>query len=146
MLVPHFNRETATAVVKVLLGTAGQDDDGAGDTGGGEGRRVLFSPKDMLPNPAIPEYVWDAFDRLPSQTFPRKAARPVRRLTALVQALSRYGLRERALHDSYQRLFARLDGLVAEYAELVEENSDDGFIEIADDRAYKQNSAMPGAS
>ncbi len=158
-LLPHFNRETATAVGKVLLGTAGQGEDGAGDTGGGEGRRVLFSPKDMLPNPAIRESVWEAFDRLPSQTLPRKAARPVRRLTALAQALSLDGLRERALHEAYQRVFARLDGLVAEYADLVEQNSDailtvqgeviragvgedkltvdGGFIEVADDRAIQ---------
>jgi hypothetical protein len=74
--------------------------------------RVLFSPKDVLPNPSILEYVSEAFDRLPSQTLPRKAERPVRRLTALAQALSRNGLRDPALHEVYQRLFARLDGLV----------------------------------
>lgn len=158
-LLPHFNRDTATTVAKVLLGSTGQGDDGTGETGGGEGRRVLFAPKDMQPNLAIPNFVWAAFDRLPSQTLPRKAARPVRRLTVLAQALSRDGLRERALHEAYQRLFARLDGLVAEYAEQVEANSDailavegevivagvgeakltaaGGFIEIADDRAIQ---------
>ncbi|MGY6554563.1 MAG: DEAD/DEAH box helicase [Wenzhouxiangella sp.] len=158
-LLPHFSRQTATAVAKVLLGTEGQGDDGAGDTGGGEGRRVLFAPEDMLPNAGIPAYVWEAFDRLPSQTLPRKAARPVRRLTALAQALSRDRLREGALKDAYARLFARLDGLAAEYADALEQNSDailtvtgeviragvgeaqvtlaGGFIEVADDRAIQ---------
>ncbi|TVP74843.1 MAG: type III restriction endonuclease subunit R [Puniceicoccaceae bacterium] len=158
-LLPHFNRETATAVAKVLLGTTRQGADGAGDTGGGEGRRVLFKPKDMVPNSEISEQVWAAFDQIPSQTLPRKAARPVRRLTALAQALSHDGLRERALKDAYEKLYARLDGLLAEHAGQVEENIDailtvegevivagvgeatvtpaGSFIEVADDRAIQ---------
>ena len=79
-VLPHFDRSTAARVAKSMLGDREHDDDG---TGGGAGRRVLLAPVDMDVNQAIPEAVWEAFDTLPSQTLPRKAARPVRRLAAL---------------------------------------------------------------
>ena len=111
-LLPHFDRNTAAKVAENMLGEREQDEDG---TGGGDGRRVLFAPVDMKVNPAIPEAVWRVFDRLPSQTLPRKAARPVLRLSALANALSRDGLRTNARKDFYQRLFAKLDGLMAQH-------------------------------
>ena len=115
-VLPYFDRSTASRVAKTMLGDREHDDDG---TGGGTGRRVLLAPVDMDVNQAIPEAVWEAFDALPSQTLPRKAARPVRRLAALAQALSRDGLREDARKDAYQQLFAKLDGLMAQYKEKV---------------------------
>lgn len=115
-VLPHFDRRTATAVAKALLGNREHDDDG---TGGGDGRRVLLAPADTEVNEAIPETVWEAFDSLPSQTLPRKAARPVRRLAALAQALSRDGLRAGARKDAYQTLFAKLDGLLTQHKEKV---------------------------
>ena len=123
-VLPHFDRKTATGVADVLRGNTTQGDDGAGDTGGGEGRRVLFKPVDMQPNPAIAESVWQAFDQLPSQTLPRKAARPMRRLAALAQALSHDGLHPQAIKDAYERLCARLDGLAVEYKTKVEKHMD----------------------
>ena len=117
-LLPHFDRAAAVSVAKALRGVA----DDATDTGGGEGRRVLFKPVDMQPNPEIPDSVWNAFDRIPSQTLPRKAARPVRRLTALAQALSRDGLLENALKEAYRKLLACLDGLAVQYRERLDEN------------------------
>ena len=80
-VLPHFDRSTAARVARTMLGDREHDDDG---TGGGAGRRVLLAPVDMDVNQAIPEAVWEAFDALPSQTLPRKAARPVRRLPARV--------------------------------------------------------------
>ena len=115
-VLPHYDRSTAARVAKTMLGEREHDDDG---TGGGAGRRVLLSPVDMDVNQAIPEAVWAAFDELPSQTLPRKATRPVRRLAALAQALSRDGLRADAHKDAYQRLFAKLDGLLAQHKEKV---------------------------
>ena len=115
-VLPHFDRSTAARVAKTMLGDREHDDDG---TGGGAGRRVLFAPVDMDVKQAIPEAVWEAFDTLPSQTLPRKAARPVRRLAALAQALSRDGLRVDARKDAYQKLFAKLDGLLAQHKEKV---------------------------
>ena len=115
-VLPHFDRNTAARVASNMLGDREHDDDG---TGGGAGRRVLLAPVDMDVNQAIPEAVWEAFDALPSQTLPRKAVRPVRRLTALAQELSRDGLRADARKAAYQKLFAKLDGLLAQHKEKV---------------------------
>ena len=111
-VLPHFDRSTATKVASTMLGDREHDDDG---TGGGVGRRVLLAPVDMDVNQTIPVAVWEAFDKLPSQTLPRKAARPVRRLAALAQALSRDGLRADARKDAYKMLFAKLDGQLAQH-------------------------------
>ena len=115
-VLPHFDRDTATKIATTMLGDREHDDDG---TGGGAGRRVLLDPIDMDVNQAIPEAVWKAFDELPSQTLPRKAARPVQRLSALAQALSRDGLRANSRKDAYQKLFAKLNGLMAQHKEEV---------------------------
>jgi type III restriction enzyme len=122
-VLPHFNRKTATEVAEVLLGKRTDDDDGTGGTGGGGGRRVLVAPVDMHVNGAIPPHVWEAFDRLPSQTLPRKAAKPVKRLSALAQALSRDALRPDARKDAYGQLFGVLDGLAARYKDKIDEAS-----------------------
>jgi hypothetical protein len=114
-VLPHFDRQTATSVAEVLLGHKEQGADGSGDSGGGDGRRVLTAPVDMHVNPAIPDVVWDAFDRLPSQTLPRKVAKPVKRLTALAQALARDGIRPNARKRAYEELFNVLDGLIARH-------------------------------
>ena len=125
-VLPHFDRDTAARVAKTMLGDREHDDDG---TGGGAGRRVLLAPVDMYVNQAIPEAVWEAFDALPSQTLPRKAARPVRRLSALAQALSRDALRADARKDAYQKLFAKLDGLLAQHKEKVAAASE-GILQV----------------
>ena len=125
-VLPHFDRSTAARVAKTMLGDREHDDDG---TGGGAGRRVLFAPVDMNINQAISAGVWDAFDALPSQTLPRKVARPVRRLPTLAQALSRDSLRVNARKDAYRRLFAKLDGLLAQHKEKVAAASK-GILEV----------------
>lgn len=119
-VLPHFNRETATSVARVLLGVKREGDDGTGGTGGGEGRRVLISPVDMEVNLSLANSVWDAFDQLPSETLPRKTARPTKRLSALAQALSRDGLRPDARKEAYLQLFGVLDGLAAKHKSEVE--------------------------
>lgn len=126
-VLPHFDRSTAASVAKNMLGEREHDQDG---TGGGAGRRVLRrAPVDMDVNPAIPQAVWESFDLLPSQTLPRKAARPVRRLFELAQALSRDGLREHARNDARQVLFAKLDGLMAQFKAKVAAASK-GILEV----------------
>ena len=115
-VLPHFDRDTAASVARTMLSDREYDEDG---TGGGGGRRVLLAPADMDVNPAVPDAVWEAYDALPSQTLPRKAARPVRRLLALAQALSRDGLKLEARKDAYRELFARLDGLMAQHRDKV---------------------------
>ena len=119
-VLPHFDRVTAATAARNMLGERDRDGDG---TGGGAGRRVLLAGVDMTVNPAIPEPVWEAFDRLPSQTLPRRTARPVRRLSELALALSRDGLRENARRDAYDRLFRKLDGLMAQHRQQVADAS-----------------------
>ncbi|GHH68771.1 hypothetical protein GCM10018793_00080 [Streptomyces sulfonofaciens] len=121
-VLPFFNRATATGVAEILLGKSSGDDseDGSGGSGGGEGRRVLYKPVDMVVNQAVPAEVWDAFDAIPSQTLPRKAAKPTKRLTALAQALSRDHLLADARKVAYAELFAVLDGLMARHKEQVQ--------------------------
>jgi len=156
-VLPHFNRATATTIAEMMLGKKAAGDDGSGDTGGGDGRRVLFKPVDMEVNPAIPQSVWDAFDLLPSQTLPRRVAKPTKRLSALGQALSRDSIRPHARQDAYTEMFAVLDGLMARYTHSIAEavsrisevtgetiiaavregkvKTGEEFIETADDRA-----------
>ncbi|MGI9097024.1 MAG: type III restriction endonuclease subunit R [Solirubrobacteraceae bacterium] len=128
-VLPHFDRKTATAVAEVLLGHKQQGADGSGDSGGGEGRRVLIAPVDMEVNQAVPAVLWDAFDRLPSQTLPRKATKPTKRLTALAQALSRDSVRPHARKDAYDELFGVLDGLMARHKKKIDEASY-GILEV----------------
>jgi len=128
-VLPHFNRKTATDVAEVLLGKKTDEDDGTGGTGGGGGRRVLLAPVDMRVNATVPTQVWEAFDQLPSQTLPRKAAKPIKRLSALAQALSRDALRPNARKDAYTELFGVLDGLSARYKDEIEETSY-GILEV----------------
>lgn len=111
-LLPYFDRTTAAKVAKRMLGDRERDPDG---TGGGAGRRVLLAPVHMKANPAIPASVWQAFDALPSQTLPRRNARPVARVTALALALARDGLKPEAQAAAYERLFAKLDGLATQH-------------------------------
>ena len=125
-VLPLFNRSTAVKVANAMLGDREHDDDG---TGGGAGRRVLLAPVDMDVNHAIPEAVWEAFDALTSQTLPRRVTRPVRRLTALADALSRDSLRANARKGAYQRLFAKLDGLLVQHKEKVTAASK-GILEV----------------
>ena len=125
-VLPHFDRATAAEVARNMLGDRERDKDG---TGGGAGRRVLVAPVDMEINSAIPETAWNAFDALPSQTLPRKASRPLRRLLALAQALSRDGLRLNARKAAYRILFNKLDGLMAQHRRKVAAASK-GILEV----------------
>jgi hypothetical protein len=122
-ILPHFSRSTATEVAEILLGTREAGDDGTGDTGGGQGRRVLFKPVDMDVNPDVSADVWDAFDNLPSQTLPRRTAKPSKRLSALAQALSHDGLLPDARKHAYYGLFAVLDGLMARHKAEVDKTT-----------------------
>lgn len=84
-LLPKFDKKSVTAVVDALMcgGETGEDL---------PLRRVLIRPIEVLPNPTIPEVVWDKLLSLPSQTLPKPLARPVKRLTALAHELAHDGL------------------------------------------------------
>lgn len=163
-ILPFFEKQTASRVVRLLLGTTdgNEPDDETGESGGsggGDGRRVLIGPVDMLVNDTVIDLVWDAFDQLPSETLPRKGARPTSRLSGLAQALAFDGILPGATKAAYTELLGVLDGVAARYEKQLAAASDDirtvdgttivasvrtgliagtgKFSEIADDRAVE---------
>jgi len=111
-LLPNFNKETVTAVIDELMK--------GGDSGEElPGRRVLINPRKMKPNPAIPEEVWEKLTSLPSQTLPKKQARPVKRLTALAHELAMDGILPDAGKMAHKAMHNILDKALETYAEEI---------------------------
>lgn len=111
-LLPYFDKKSVEAVVTAL--TAGAD--------GGEelpGRRVLINPREMKPNPSVPEEVWTKLLSLPSQTLPKRQARPVKRLTILAHELAADALLPDAGKKAHAEMHKVLDGARVRYAEEV---------------------------
>lgn len=108
-LLPHFNKQSVTAVVTELM-TGGESGEEL------PGRRVLINPREMKPNPAIPEDVWEKLLFLPSQTLTRKQARPVKRLTALAHELAMDALLPDAGKKAHAEMHKVLDDVQARYA------------------------------
>jgi type III restriction enzyme len=111
-LLPHFNKKSVEAVVSALM---------TGADSGEElpGRRVLVNPREMKPNPAIPEQVWQKLLSLPSQTLPKRQARPVKRLTALGHELAADGLLPDAGKKAHAEMHKVLDSAQVRYAEEI---------------------------
>ena len=104
-LLPFFDEKTVNEVVKSLT------------QGGGDNpptKRVLINPKEMFPNPAAPESVWEKFTSLPSQTRPQKGAKPPVRLTMLAQALVDDELLENAGRKAHAIMYKFLDEWIAD--------------------------------
>lgn len=159
-LLPFFDHATAATVADRLMkgSTDREDDESATGAGGGEGRRILLAPVEMTPNLAVPESVWERYLALPSETPPRKNAKPIKRLTALAQALSTDNLVNRAGDKAHKHIHQVLDGLAVRYGSEVEsaikdiqtvegeslrinmvdgDTSKEKFAEIADNRAIE---------
>ena len=111
-LLPHFDKNSVEAVVTALM---------TGAEAGEElpGRRILINPHEMKPNPAIPEDVWQKLLSLPSQTLPKRQARPVKRLTALAHELAVDGLLADAGKKAHAEMHKVLDGTQIRYAEEI---------------------------
>jgi len=112
-LLPNFNQATVKAVVQSLM-TGGDLGDGL------PGRRVLINPKEMSPNPAVPEEVWNKLLSLPSKTLPKKQARPIKRLTGLAHELAADGILVDAGKLAHAHLHALLDKAQTDHAENIE--------------------------
>ena len=116
-LLPHFNKSSVEAVVTALM------------TGGevGEelpGRRVLINPREMKPNPEILEEVWQKLLSLPSQSLPKRQARPVKRLTALAHELAVDALLADAGKNAHAQMHKVLDGAQVRYANEIKKARD----------------------
>lgn len=103
-LLPFFDAKSVMAVADTLLKGGGDDGDPALP-----GRRVLINPKEMKPNPAVPESVWEKFLALPSQSLPQRGAKPVKRLTALAHELAADGLLPDAGKKAHAEMHIALD-------------------------------------
>lgn len=125
-LLPLFDRKTATGVAELLMkGTTSKDADEGEDGGGGLGRRVLFDPIQLSPNPAISQAVWERFAAIPSVTIPKKNVKPIRRLTALATALSQDHLVDEAVGQAHKHLHAVLDGRAVQYEAKIQKARED---------------------
>lgn len=111
-LLPRFDKKSVEAVVTALMSAADSNEELTG-------RRVLINPIEAKPNPSIPEEVWTALLALPSQTLPRKQARPIKRLTILAHELAVDGLVPDAGKKAHAELHKVLDGLQVRYADEI---------------------------
>lgn len=111
-LLPYFSKNSVESVVTELM---------QGGESGEElpGRRVLINPRELKPNSAIPEDVWTKLLSLPSQTLPKKQARPVKRLTALAHELAMDKLLPDAGKKVHGEMHKFLDGALVRYADEI---------------------------
>lgn len=115
-ILPLFNRVAAEQVARQING------------GGGEapiGPTVVVEKAEFGPNPVVSEEVWEAFDRLPSQTVPRRGSRPVSRFTAYAAALAKDGVKPGAYDAAMNELVGFLKGKAVQYASKVAEQMAD---------------------
>ncbi len=104
-LLPKFDKRTVENVVKALRESGGETP----PTG-----RILINPKEMKPNPAVPESVWDKFVSLPSQIRPQRGAKPAIRLTALAHELASDGMLQGAGGNAHAAMHKMLDDFISE--------------------------------
>lgn len=118
-LLPFFDASAVTAVADALIN--GED---SGDTAPPI-RRVLINPVEMSPNPSVAEAVWERFLTLPSQSAPKRWAKPVKRLTSLAHELAADGLVTDAGKKAHAELHRVLDAAQVRYADEVARSRSD---------------------
>jgi hypothetical protein len=112
-LLPHFDRTQVDSIVhELLFGANGKDEL--------PGRRVFIDPVELTPNPAIGDDVWEAFLGLPSLTIPRKAVKPVKRLTLLAHELTFDGIIKDGGTEVHRQLHQILDAAQNLYREKLD--------------------------
>ena len=107
-LLPFFDPKSVQDVAAALM---------QGTDGGGElpGRRVLINAEEMKRNRAIPQPVWDKLLSLPSQSLPKRQAKPVKRLTSLAHELAADGLLPEAGKKAHAEMHKALNAARARY-------------------------------
>lgn len=111
-LLPFFNQKSVQDVAKILMAGGGEGDPLSG-------RRVLINPKEMTPNSAIPELVWEKLLSLPSQSLPKRQSHPIKRLTLLAHELAVDGLLPDAGMLAHSEMHKALDGARVQYADEI---------------------------
>jgi type III restriction enzyme len=112
-ILPFFDRTTAGNVVKYLTGQLTE-------MPGAAGKKILLDGRTLVPNPEVPEAVWQVWDTLPTETLPQRGARPTKRLVTLAQALSADGIRPNSLKAVESELHAVLDAYATRYAKQLD--------------------------
>jgi hypothetical protein len=79
--------------------------------------RVLINPREMKPNPAANDPIWQKFASLPSQTRPQRGAKPPIRLTALAHELAMDDLLTDAGQKAHAAMHKVLDAFLSLRAE-----------------------------
>lgn len=115
-ILPLFNRAAAEQVAAQINGGASEAP---------VGPSVVVATAEFAPNPAVPPVVWEAFDRLPSQTVPRRGSRPVSRFSAYAAALAKDGVRPGAYESAMTELVGFLKGKAVQYETRVAEQMAD---------------------
>lgn len=118
-ILPFFDRTTAGNVVRYLTGQL-EEMPGTGAT-----KKILIDGRELRPNPHIPDSVWAAWEKLPTQTLPKRGARPVKRLVALAQSLAMDGVHSGALSDAERHMHSILDSYAARYGNLLDQQIDE---------------------
>lgn len=108
-LLPFFDAKSVEAVADALTNGTGPEDPPL------PGRRVLINPIEVKPNEAIHTSVWEKFLSLPSQALPQRAAKPVKRLTALAQELASDELLPDAGKNAHAQMHQVLDAARVRY-------------------------------
>lgn len=114
-ILPFFDRTTAGKVVRYLTGQL-EEMPGTAAT-----KKILLEGRELRPNPEIGDAVWSAWQKLPTQTLPKRGARPVKRLVALAQALSMDGVHPGALSDAEREMHLILDTYAKRYGNLLDQ-------------------------
>lgn len=118
-ILPFFDRTTAGKVVRYLTGQLEEM------PGIGGSKKILVDGRELRPNPAIPHSVWQKWGSLPTQTLPKRGARPVKRLVALAQALAMDRVRPGALSDAEKEMHLVLDTYATRYGSLLDQQVDE---------------------
>ena len=110
-LLPFFDAKSVEAVADALM-KGGVDEGDSALTG----RRVLVNPTEVNPNPDLSEDLWSKLETLPSQTLPKKIAKPIKRLTSLAHELASDNLIDDAGKKAHNHLHEALERAKSTYA------------------------------
>lgn len=116
--LPHFDLATAKHVAELMTG-AEQEGDGLAPPRPG---RVLIEPVTMLWNSSLSADVKECFAGLPSKASPRAPAKPTKRLLNLAAEIAVDELRPNPTHEARGKLYAVLDGQLAQHRPQVDKN------------------------
>lgn len=118
--LPYFNLPTAKHVADVMTGDKQEGDGPAPPTAG----RVLIEPVTMMWNGSLPAGVEQCFANLPSKASPRSPAKPTKRLLNLAAEIAVDDLLPKPTQEAQGKLFALLDGQLAQHKADVDKNVD----------------------